>query len=270
MVGPIVDQKEAFEGEEKEDCSIIMANFGPPHSQAEDSPFSDAIVHKNCALSAGIRPIIEQSSGSSVTGEFYSTNESTRERGNDEQSSQGASRDNYELDDTQASKSGKIQLELVSREIIEASKKGDLHTITELHAKGYSLVAIDDKGWSALHHASCGGHENVVQYLAATEPDLMDMRENVEGFTPLHIAAKYRQQKVCYILAAAGCCVSKVDYFGMTPKHLARMEGDDELAAYLERELMGNILITISEKDVYLYFFYLRDVSFCSSLFALD
>lgn len=131
----------------------------------------------------------------------------------------------------------KIDLELNSMEVLEASKKGDLQRIKELHDSGFSLLAVDEKGLSAMHHAANAGHENVVQYLATHEPSLMDLRENVEGQTPLHKAAKHRKQKVCCILAAAGCSVSKVDYQGLSAKQLAKMEGDEELAAYLERKL---------------------------------
>ncbi|XP_074597449.1 diacylglycerol kinase zeta-like isoform X2 [Brevipalpus obovatus] len=207
--------------ERKEEVSLDQRDIFPSFQpQAESSSFTgvaEDLMMKNSDPSIGFKINPSQSSENIIPEE-----------------ASGKTVSDSESIDSRASDSGKIKLELVTREIIEASKRGDIQTISELHAKGYSLIAIDERGWSALHHASCIGHENVVQYLAATEPDLMDMRENVEGFTPLHIAAKYRQQKVCCILAAAGCSVSKVDYFGMTPKHLARMEGDDELAAYLE------------------------------------
>ena len=125
-----------------------------------------------------------------------------------------------------------------SQDIIDAVREGNLSKLKKLHHEGFSLLAIDDSGFNALHYAVNLGLEDIIQYLINQEPSLMDMRENCDGQTPLHKAAKRREQKICFILAAAGCSLSKVDYQGLTARQFAKMEGDEELAAYLERKFL--------------------------------
>jgi len=90
---------------------------------------------------------------------------------------------------------------------------------------------------SALHHASHFGYENIVGFLLSAAPStLLDLSENESGQTALHKAALHRRHNICSMLATCGASLSKPDNQGLTPKQLAAKAGDEELAAFLERE----------------------------------
>jgi len=82
-----------------------------------------------------------------------------------------------------------------------------LKKLKRLYIEDYSLLTNDEICLNAFHYAVNLGFENIVQFLVNQEPSLMDMRECSKGRTTLHIAVKNREQKICYILAAAGCSI---------------------------------------------------------------
>ncbi|RWS06587.1 eye-specific diacylglycerol kinase-like protein, partial [Dinothrombium tinctorium] len=129
-----------------------------------------------------------------------------------------------------------VNTEKISTEIIDAAREGDLQKIKNLLRQGYSVLAIDENGMTALHYAAKYGYEDIVQLLIQEEPSLIDIPDCDEGQTALHKAAKYSKRKVCCILAAAGSSLSKLDNQGYTPKQLAIASKDEELAAYLQRK----------------------------------
>lgn len=49
--------------------------------------------------------------------------------------------------------------------MIDASKRGDLRKLMDLHGTGADLLCTDQYGMTALHHASRFGHKEIVKYL---------------------------------------------------------------------------------------------------------
>ena len=49
--------------------------------------------------------------------------------------------------------------------MIDASKRGDLRKLAELHEHGADLLCTDQYGMTALHHAARFGHKEIVKYL---------------------------------------------------------------------------------------------------------
>lgn len=93
----------------------------------------------------------------------------------------------------------------------------------------------DSTGQTVLHYAAKHGHKDVVKYILETAPSfLLNMKDSVQGQTPLHKAATYRWRSICCMLVAAGADLKLTDSRGLTPRLLALQADDHELAAYLE------------------------------------
>lgn len=128
-------------------------------------------------------------------------------------------------------------LEKTSDGILKAAKIGDLAALKELHNKGYSLLSIDTTGQTALHLASRYGHKNIVRYLiASAPPTILDIADNDKGQTALHKAAQYKKRSICCMLVAGGANLTVKDRHGQTPRQLALLAEDRELAAYLQSQ----------------------------------
>lgn len=128
-------------------------------------------------------------------------------------------------------------LEKTSDGILKAAKIGDLSALKELHNKGYSLLSIDTTGQTALHLASRYGHKNIVRYLiASAPPTILDIADNDKGQTALHKAAQYKKRSICCMLVAGGANLTLKDRHGQTPRQLALLAEDRELAAYLQSQ----------------------------------
>ncbi|XP_013403578.1 diacylglycerol kinase zeta isoform X5 [Lingula anatina] len=121
--------------------------------------------------------------------------------------------------------------------LIDSSKRGDLVRIMELHRGGANLLATDQYGMTALHHASRFGHKEVVKFLIENAPPvILDIVDLEKGQTALHKAAWYQRRTICCMLVAAGASLTKKDYQGNTPRLQALKAEDMELAAYLESQ----------------------------------
>lgn len=124
-------------------------------------------------------------------------------------------------------------------EVLQSAKHGDLSLLKQLHHKGVSLLAIDEQGMTALHHAARYGYENIVGFLISAAPStILDLSDNEYGHTALHKAALHRRHNICSMLASRGASLTKLDHQGLTPKQLALKAGDEELANYLQRKLI--------------------------------
>ena len=68
----------------------------------------------------------------------------------------------------------------------EAAARGDVASVTLLVARGVDMNAADPAGWSALHSAADGGHEQVVQELlnAGAKTD----NQNEDSLTALDLS----------------------------------------------------------------------------------
>ncbi|XP_012279968.1 eye-specific diacylglycerol kinase isoform X2 [Orussus abietinus] len=125
-------------------------------------------------------------------------------------------------------------LERTSDGILKAAKVGDLQALKDLHQRGYSLLSIDATGQTALHFAARHGHKDVVRYLiACSPPTILNMVDNDKGQTALHKAAQQKRRSICCMLVAGGATLTVRDRHGNTPRQLALMAEDRDLAAYL-------------------------------------
>jgi len=121
---------------------------------------------------------------------------------------------------------------LLSQDIHELSKKGDLVQIKALLEKEPELVnKKDDLDWSPLHHASFQGHIEVVEFLikSGAETNTLDNF----GYTPLHRAALRGHIEVTKILIDAGADLNKMSAKGFTPLALAVRVNQKEMMEHL-------------------------------------
>ncbi|XP_055681925.1 uncharacterized protein LOC129789281 isoform X2 [Lutzomyia longipalpis] len=126
-------------------------------------------------------------------------------------------------------------LEKTTDVVIKAAKSGDLLLLKELHTQGYSLLSIDSTGQTALHYGAQYGHKDIVRFLISYAPNsIINMLDNERGQTALHMAAANKRRSICYMLVAAGANLDIQDNEGRTPKMLAILADDHNLATYLE------------------------------------
>ncbi|KAK3769756.1 hypothetical protein RRG08_046862 [Elysia crispata] len=128
-------------------------------------------------------------------------------------------------------------LALFDKQLIDASKRGDIQKIADLNHKGANLLATDQYGMTSLHHAARFGHKDVVKFLITNAPPvILDMVEHEKGQTALHKAAWYQRRTICHMLVAAGASLTRTDFHGNSPRQQALKAEDKELAAYLENQ----------------------------------
>ncbi|VDI11200.1 diacylglycerol kinase (ATP) [Mytilus galloprovincialis] len=122
--------------------------------------------------------------------------------------------------------------------LIDASKRGDLPKIVDLFVnQDVNLLATDQYGMTALHHAARFGHKSIVKYLIENaQPVILDMVDFEKGQTALHKAAWYQRRTICYMLVEAKASLTKTDYQGNTPRMQALRADDKDLAAYLQSQ----------------------------------
>ena len=103
----------------------------------------------------------------------------------------------------------KTLLEKTSEGVLEAARQGDLRLLAGLCDEGYSLLAIDEDGNTALHYGATFGHKEVVSFLLRKAPaSLMDMADVEKGQTALHKAAASKMKAICCLLVTAGASIA--------------------------------------------------------------
>ncbi|KAH0620756.1 hypothetical protein JD844_021492 [Phrynosoma platyrhinos] len=119
--------------------------------------------------------------------------------------------------------------------LIDAAKNNDFQKFKELHKAGKDLMVRDHTGQTVLHHAVKSGNKEIVKFIIENAPaEILDMAEEENGETSLHLAAALRQRTICHYIVEAGASLMKTDLQGDTPKHRAEKANDPDLAAYLE------------------------------------
>ncbi len=89
------------------------------------------------------------------------------------------------------------------------------------------LHAYSPDGWTALHLAAYFGYASVVVRLLRAGADHAAVSHNAQGNTPLHAAlAGRREMPAITALLAAGADAAGADVQGYTPLHLAASRGD--------------------------------------------
>ena len=128
-------------------------------------------------------------------------------------------------------------LEKTTEGVLKAARLGDLRMLTELYNQGYSMLSIDETGKTALHYGARFGHKDVVRFLIDQAPaSILDMVDNEKGQAALHKAAAYKRRTICCLLIAAGASLLIQDHAGLTPRQLAVMAEDTDLAEYLDSQ----------------------------------
>jgi ankyrin repeat protein len=108
-----------------------------------------------------------------------------------------------------------------NKEIIKASKSGDIEKMKMLLERDSSLIqARDGDGSTALHCAAWKGHQSMVALLLAAGADVNAHNKNEHwGTTPLHAAAHANQGAIAQMLIEQGANVNAQDMNGKTPLH---------------------------------------------------
>ena len=128
-------------------------------------------------------------------------------------------------------------LEKTTEGVLKAARLGDLRMLSELHVQGYSLLSIDETGKTALHYGARFGHKEIVRFLIDNAPiSILDMVDNEKGQTALHKAAAYKRRTICCLLIAAGASLLIQDLASLTPRQLACIAEDQDLADYLDSQ----------------------------------
>lgn len=81
-----------------------------------------------------------------------------------------------------------------------------------------SVVSITNE--QLLTNAKNGNVDAVREILASPNVDLK--YSDIDGWTPLMLAIKYKHYEVCCMLINAGADVNKPNHFGVTPLSLAK------------------------------------------------
>ena len=152
-----------------------------------------------------------------------------------------------------SSNTGNNLLEKTTEGVLKAARLGDLQMLSELHHQGYSLLSIDETGKTALHYGARFGHKEIIRFLIDTAPgSILDMVDNEKGQTALHKASAYKRRTICCLLIAAGASLLIQDHAGLTPRQLAMMAEDIELADYLDsqEQFQANKLVGDQQNDL--------------------
>ena len=81
------------------------------------------------------------------------------------------------------------------------------------------------------------GHKEIVRFLIDNAPiSILDMVDNEKGQTALHKAAAYKRRTICCLLIAAGASLLIQDLASLTPRQLACIAEDQDLADYLDSQ----------------------------------
>ncbi|XP_046572851.1 ankyrin repeat domain-containing protein 54-like [Haliotis rubra] len=106
------------------------------------------------------------------------------------------------------------------KKLRNAASKNEYCTVIELLDSGVDPCSHDEKKRTALHFASCQGHELIVKVLLDKGADVN--QKDILGNTPLHLAACTCQVPVVSLLLKAGPDLELVNKYGTTPVTLAK------------------------------------------------
>ena len=135
-----------------------------------------------------------------------------------------------------------------------AASKGHEYVVRALLLLGADLLARDETGSTAFHHAIRGGHGSTVRLLLSRIPAVQARHlTNGQGETLLHIAARSKKSTLMTsLLLGRGHDVRAVDFLGRTPLHNAIVDQDEDTCRLLlehganpdHRSLLGGTSLT--------------------------
>ena len=113
----------------------------------------------------------------------------------------------------------------------QAAKNSDVNAINELlDDESVDIDALDDNGFTALHHVAVTGNAAIGAMLAECDADVN--LADPQGNTPLHLATKHNSRLVASILLWGGADRDAKNATGNTPLHECALS-DSQDVAYL-------------------------------------
>ena len=112
---------------------------------------------------------------------------------------------------------------------IEAAKYGDRSTVIRLLSEGVDVNTQDEKGWTAILHATESGHIDIVRTLIDVGADVNLISPN--GWTPLMEASLNNHLRIVNMLIDAGADINAMQ--NETPLMLASLEGHYQIVELL-------------------------------------
>jgi ankyrin repeat protein len=126
-----------------------------------------------------------------------------------------------------------IQLFVVAEESLHlAATQGNLNSISVLIKKGKDVNQSTSKGFTPLHAATIGGHEEAIKLLLDNGA-LIDPREKEENRTPLHIATQNGNKRIVELLISRGADINARAIANTTPLHIAVTISNEEIVELL-------------------------------------
>ena len=110
---------------------------------------------------------------------------------------------------------------------------GDMDKVKDFIEHGGLVDAKDERGWTLLHQAAAGNHEDIAELLIEKGADV-----NAKGnwdWTSLHFATEDGYMEIAQLLIAAGAEINARDGGGSTPLWYAQKEGYAEIVQLLRK-----------------------------------
>ncbi|XP_068085970.1 ankyrin repeat and SOCS box protein 3 isoform X2 [Anabrus simplex] len=122
---------------------------------------------------------------------------------------------------------------VISTSLCEAARLGLRSELRRLIDAGHHVYNADNRGYTPLHEAIVGGHEDCAELLLQEEDCNPNARTH-EGYTPLYLACKHQNKtSLITLLANYGADVNLADCEDLTPLHVACSENKLELVRAL-------------------------------------
>jgi ankyrin repeat protein len=111
-----------------------------------------------------------------------------------------------------------------------AACHGRTFCATTLAARGSDTRAVNNFGWSAIHHTAWHGHDETFQALVGSLPirELLELPDKA-GHSPLHLAVLRGHVKVVQQILSHGASTSLAGPCGYTPLHYAARQGSYDI-----------------------------------------
>mmetsp|Transcript_53338 Transcript_53338/g.79704 ORF Transcript_53338/g.79704 Transcript_53338/m.79704 type:complete len:1448 (-) Transcript_53338:1919-6262(-) len=153
-----------------------------------------------------------------------------------------------------------------------ASRCGCLSVLELLVTHGANVSLVDHRGWTALHCAAGGGHDECLGYLlGAAGGDALVEQQDDRGDTSLHVAVRANRLKCAQVLLETAADASATTLEGMTPYQIAKKQKLREMAKILlGYDTMASSSTASSEDSVHqsrgsLHFDFINDTTAKSS-----